>query len=245
MKLLKFIFFFIFSANVLVGNAQLNASFTSPDVDQCPSNLFTVNATNTSYSTYNWTITGPSPSVSVVYSGPGSSASVFLTASGQYNVTLSVSNGGPVTTNTQSNYLTVFQVPSINYVVTPASPVCSNQPISFNGSCTPGSGSLLSFSTNVNDGTPSPYTTEDFIHTFTNTTSGNLSYSPSVTVTNSVGCSNTQSLPAITIKPHATLSSSLTPPAICSGQTFSYTPTSASGVTFSRNKLWNNRQRFW
>ena len=233
MKLLKFIFFFIFSANVLVGNAQLNASFTSPDVDQCPSNLFTVNATNTSYSTYNWTITGPSPSVSVVYSGPGSSASVFLTASGQYNVTLSVSNGGPVTTNTQSNYLTVFQVPSINYVVTPASPVCSNQPISFNGSCTPGSGSLLSFSTNVNDGTPSPYTTEDFIHTFTNTTSGNLSYSPSVTVTNSVGCSNTQSLPAITIKPHATLSSSLTPPAICSGQTFSYTPTSASGVTFS------------
>ena len=47
------------------------------------------------------------------------------------------------------------------------------------------------------------------------------------------GCSNTQSIP-VTVNPSPVLSSSLTPPAICSNTAFSYTATSAtSGVTYS------------
>ena len=56
--------FLVFTIQLIfiAGNAfgQLNASFTSPDVDQCQNSLFTLSASNTSYSTYNWLITGPS-----------------------------------------------------------------------------------------------------------------------------------------------------------------------------------------
>lgn len=51
---------------------------------------------------------------------------------------------------------------------------------------------------------------------------------------NSYGCSASSSAVAVTVNPSPSLSSSLTPPAICSNTAFTYTPTSAtSGVTYS------------
>lgn len=108
------VFFYIFFSGILF--SQLDATFSSPDVDKCPENLFTLNATTTSYSTYNWLITGPGGYSS---SPTGSSVAIYLTTSGQYSVTLTVANGGPSASTTQTNYLTVFTKPTINYVLTP------------------------------------------------------------------------------------------------------------------------------
>ncbi|MBM3430468.1 MAG: hypothetical protein FJX99_05740, partial [Bacteroidetes bacterium] len=203
---------------------QLDASFSSPDVDRCPENLFTLNATTTSYSTYNWTITGPGGYTS---NPTGSSIAIFLTNSGQYTVSLSVSNGGAPTVNTQNNYLTVYNTPTISYSVSPLTS-CTPGSVSFNGSCLAGSGSLQSFQ--VNTGSGQTYNIEDFSHTYT--TAG--SFVPSATVTNSFGCFTTQNLSAVTVSQSSSLSSPLNPNSICSGTVFNYTPTSATaGCTFS------------
>jgi hypothetical protein len=129
--------------------------------------------------------------------------------------------------NTQNNYLTVYNTPTISYSVSPLTS-CTPGSVSFNGSCLAGSGSLQSFQ--VNTGSGQTYNIEDFSHTYT--TAG--SFVPSATVTNSFGCFTTQNLSAVTVNQSASLSSPLNPNSICSGSVFNYTPTSASaGCTFS------------
>ena len=230
MKLLKIIFFLIFSGNFIIGNAQLNATFSSPDVDQCPNNLFTINATNTSYSSYNWSISGPG---GYSLSPSGSSIAIYLTTAGQYTVTLSVSNGGAPTTNTQTNYLTVYNTPTISYSLTPTSG-CTPMNVSFNGSCSAGSGSLQSFQ--ITTGTGNTFNVEDFSYTYTSAGT----FTPSATVTNSNGCFTSQNLSTITVSQSASLSSPLNPNSICSGSTFNYSPTSSTaGCTFSWSRAVN------
>lgn len=209
-----------------VSFSQLDATFSSPDATQCPENLFTLNATNTTYgnSNYTWLITGPS-SFSQTYSG--SSVAVYLTVSGLYTVKLTVTDGVTSTTNTQNNFIQVYTKPTISYSVTPTTG-CAPLVVSFNGTCTPGSGTLGSFAANAGDGTA--YATEDFSHTFT---SGG-SFTPSVTVTNSFGCNITGNLTPVTVTASPSLTSPLNPNSICSGSTFNYTPTSTiAGTTYS------------
>lgn len=221
------VFFYIFFSGILF--SQLDASFSSPDVDQCPNNLFTLNATTTTYSSYNWSITGPGGYSS---SPTGSSVAVYLTNSGQYSVTLTVSNGGPSTTSPVS-FLTVFSKPTVSYVLSPTSG-CTPLSVSFNGSCTPGSGSLQSFV--ITTGTGSSSSVEDFSYAYTSAGT----YTPSATVTNSFGCFTTQNLSNISVNQSASLSSPLNPNSICSGSVFNYTPTSATaGCTFSWSRASN------
>ena len=208
-----------------VSFSQLDATFSSPDATQCPDNLFTLNATNTTYGNpnYTWLITGSS--FSQTYTG--SSVAAYLTASGFYNVRLTVTDGVTTTTNTQNSFIQVYNKPTISYSVTPTTG-CTPLLVTFNGSCTPGSGTLGSFAANAGDGTA--YSTEDFTHTFT---SGG-SFTPSVTVTNSFGCNTTGNLTAVTVTASPSLTSPLNPNSICSGSTFNYTPTSTiSGTTYS------------
>lgn len=64
----------------------------------------------------------------------------------------------------------------------------------------------------------------------TTTTAKNVVYSYTITAN---GCSNTQQV-TVVVNPSATLSSSLTPPAICNNNAFTYTPSSATaGATFT------------
>ena len=200
-----------------VSFSQLDATFSSPDATQCPDNLFTLNATNTTYgnSNYSWLITGPG-GYSQTFSG--SSIAAYLTVSGNYNVALTVTDGVTTTTNTQGNFIQVYNKPTISYSVTPTTG-CSPLLVTFNGSCTPGSGTLSSFSANAGGTT---YSTEDFTHTFT---SGGT-FTPTVTVTNSVGCFTTGNLSTVTVTNSPSLTSPLNPNSICSGSTFNYTPTS-------------------
>lgn len=209
-----------------VSFSQLDATFSSPDATQCPENLFTLNATNTTYgnANYTWLITGPS-SFSQTFTG--SSVAVYLTVSGFYNVKLTVTDGVTTTSNTQNSFIQVYSKPTISYSVTPTTG-CSPLLVTFNGSCSPGSGTLGSFQANAGDGTP--YASEDFTHTFT---SGGT-FTPSVTVTNSFGCNTTGNLTPVTVTASPSLTSPLNPNSICSGSTFNYTPTSnTSGSTYS------------
>lgn len=204
-----------------------DATFSSPDATQCPDNLFTLNATNTTYgnSNYSWLITGPS---GYSQTPTGSSVAVYLTVSGFYNVKLTVTVGGTPTSTTQDNFIQVYSKPTIDYSVTPTTG-CSPLLVTFTSSCTPGpdSGTLSTFQANA-DGTS--YSTEDFTHTFT---SGGT-FTPSVTVTNSVGCFTTGNLSPVTVTTSPSLTSPLNPNSICSGSTFNYTPTSTiSGTTYS------------
>ncbi|NBX81091.1 MAG: hypothetical protein EBQ94_12075 [Flavobacteriales bacterium] len=94
----------LFVACAFVSFSQLDATFSSPDADKCPGNLFTINANTTTYSSYNWTVTGPSFNQTPT----GNSIALYLTNSGQYTVTLTVGNGVTTNTSTITNFLTVI-----------------------------------------------------------------------------------------------------------------------------------------
>ncbi len=69
--------------------------------------------------------------------------------------------------------------------------------------------------------------------TLTNTTVNSVVVTYSFTLTSN-GCSNPGQLVTVTVNPRPVLSSTLAPPAICSGTSFSYMPSSAtSGSTFT------------
>jgi gliding motility-associated-like protein len=221
--------YFIFCLFIFPGflsGQSLDASFSSSDVDQCPGSLFTVRANNLSYSSYNWLVRGPN-NYSFNSTNNSSSISLILSTSGNYSVTLTVGNGVTTAKSDQPNYLTVYSRPVVSYVLTPTSG-CVPLQVDFNGSCSAGAGTISSFF--ITTGTGGSSDKEDFKFTYSEVGS----YTPSATVTNSFGCFTTQNLSTITVNPLPSLSSSTSPPAICSGETFSYTPTSATaGCTFS------------
>jgi gliding motility-associated-like protein len=218
----SFLLFLFLSVSEVKG--QLNATFTSTDQNQCPGNLFTLSASNPTYSNYAWTITGPSGFNSSL---TGSSIVVFLNNSGLYNVTLTVTDAGVSTTNIQSGFLEVYSPPTINYNLSTASG-CSPLNVNFNGSSTPGSGTFQSFAISSANGTIS--NTEDFSVIYN---SAGV-YNPTATVTNSFGCFTTMNLPAITVLQAPSLTSPLNSNSVCSGTLFNYGfLSSMPGTTYS------------
>ena len=225
-----------------------NANFKALDSAQCSGNLFTLIAINGTYpsSSYSWEITSPS-NVTTTYTG-NDTIFIVLSATGFYDVKLTVTNG---TTATVQNldFLQVFSKPTIGFTAnSSSSPLtgCSPFLVNFNGSTsTPGGGSSYSsVNFDFGDGNLSTIsnfgTNPTFNHTYTNSSSSNVTYKPKVNILNSNGCFDTLTLPSITVKPSPTLSSPLNPNSICSGSTFNYIPTSATaGCTFSWSRASN------
>ena len=219
---LIFIFLVLFS--VLDVHGQLNANFTSNDQNQCPGNLFTLNAANPTYTNYAWTITGPAGFNSSLN---GSSIVVFLNNSGFYNVSLTVTDAGVSATNSQNGYLEVYSPPTINYNLSTTSG-CSPLSVIYNGSSAPGSGTIQSFAINSANGTIS--NSEDFSIVYN---SAGV-YNPTATVTNSFGCFTTMNLPAITVLQAPSLTSPMNSNSVCSGTVFNYGfSSSIPGTTYS------------
>jgi PKD repeat protein len=219
-----FSLFLLLLLSVSEVQGQLNATFTSTDQSQCPGNLFVLNANNPTYSNYAWTIAGPNGFNSSL---SGSSIVVFLNNSGYYSVTLTVSDAGFTTTNTQNNFLEVYSPPTISYTISSTSG-CVPLAVNFNGSSIPGSGSFQSFAINSANGTIS--NTEDFSIIYS---SAGI-YNPTATVTNSFGCFTTMNLPAISVLPAPSLTSPLNSNIICSGSAFNYSfSSSISGTTYT------------
>ncbi len=120
------LFFISFNAT----QAQtLDASFSSPSTIVCGDGTFTLNATNSSYQSYSWTISGPNAFTSNL---SGSSASLNLTQTGLYDVSLTVSDGVSTETNTINGFLTVGAPSIVDAGVDQT--ICANSPVQLNGS---------------------------------------------------------------------------------------------------------------
>ena len=231
--IMELLIFFIFFLGKMFAQ---DANFEAVDSTQCPGNLFILTANTTTYpsSAYSWQITSPT-GVVTNYSG-NDTIGIVLSSTGLYDVKLTVTSGGTVSV-TKLDYLTVYAKPSIIYTVSPTTG-CSPMNVVFNGSCTAGSGTIVSYSINSANGFVS--STEDFSYTYSNTTSGNLTFKPKATITNSVGCFDTLTLATIIVRPLPSLSSPTNPNAVCSGSTFNYIPTSSTaGCTFSWSRASN------
>lgn len=236
LPLLLALFAFVLVCSNVSAQAPVS-TFSSPDRDQCPGSFFQLTATQAESAsiTYAWTITGPS-GFSRNYTGRN--IGDVLTTVGNYNVVLTVSNSANSTqsTTTQNNYITVFAVPTVSYsaVLSPSNG-CVPNTVTFSGTCTAGSGTLTSSSITANTGDgnfyyPNPTVTQTFTHTYTSAGT----FTPSVTVQNSNGCIKSADLNPITINPAPSLTNSPSVTAVCSGQNFTYTPTtSPAGTTYT------------
>ncbi len=110
-------------------------------------------------------------------------AAVYVTP-GTYTVSLTVSDGANNDTQTQTNYITVFQNPASNFTSTTASG-CAPLTVCFSDISTPGDGTINQWLWDFGDGNNS--TVQNPCHTF----SAAGSYTITLVVTDDNGCSNT------------------------------------------------------
>ena len=225
-------FIFIWFASFY--NAQLDASFTSVPLSACPNQPFTLTLDNTTQGTgtliYDWSIIGPGFSQSFSTSTVG----VILSNPGLYSVTLTITDAANQTgTVTEVDYIEVYSEPIISYSLS-ATNGCEPLCVTFDGTNSTGgtgSGGITSI-TLTTDATS--YFIDSITHCYT--TPG--VYSTSVIMQNAEGCVSSQNLSNITVDPVPVLTSPVTSPDICSGGTFTYTPTSSSaGVTFESTRI--------
>lgn len=225
-KLSSFSFLlFIGVFNVYSQNSDFSASVNS----QCPGNLFTLTADDNTLSSYTWSITEQGGATSTYNVNP---VAFVLDNAGQYDVTLTVSDGVGSSSTTETSFLEVFNVPTIDYTLT-AAPYCAPAVVDFTSNSTPGSGTIISYQS-FTDGTA--YTTANFQHTYNS--SG--TYPVNISIENSNNCIASLDLADIVVTDVPSLTSPLNPNTICSGTNFNYTPTSSiPGSTFSWIRLPN------
>ncbi len=231
----------------------LSSTTTPPNI--CSGTAFSYAATSATVGTsFAWTRTAATGiATASPVTGTGNSIFHVLNNSNTtltpetYNITLTANNcinSQPVTVN-------VYPVPVLNTSLTPA-PVCSNSVFSY----TPGSatGTIFNwtraFTTGITNTSASG--SGDPAETLISTNPLPVSVIYTYSIITAAGCNNAQTVTA-TINPLPTLSSSLTPPAICTGVTFNYPPTSntpgtvfnwtrpfVSGVTNASSTGFNN-----
>jgi gliding motility-associated-like protein len=206
-----------------------NSNFSTNINSQCPGNLFTLTADDNTMSTYLWTIAEQGGGSSTYNVNP---VAFVLDNAANYDITLTVTDGGTSSTTTEIGFLEVFSNPIVDYTVTSA-PYCAPATVDFTSISLAGSGTITSYVA-FTDGTP--YTTADFQHTYATTGS----YAVNVSIENSNGCVASEDLPNIVVSDFPSLTSPLNPNTICSGTSFNYTPTSSiAGSTFSWVRLAN------
>ena len=137
-------------------------------------------------------------------------------------------------TNTQEVTVSVKPTPTLSSDLTPAT-ICGNSTFSYTPTSDV-SGAVFTWTRAAVTGISNPAITNPQSsnpnETLINTTNGPIDVIYAFTITAN-GCSSTQNV-TVTVDPRPTLSSTLTPAAICSEATFTYTPTSASPTaTFS------------
>lgn len=220
---------------VVVNPTPLLTSSQTPTAI-CSGSTFTYSATSATVgTTYSWSraaITGISNVL-----GSGSSASVTETLintsaspiSVVYRFTLTA-NG---CSNTQDVTVIVNPKPLLTSSLTPAA-ICNNGTFTYQ-STSATAGVTFSWSRAVVVGISNASGSDNsasISEVLTNTTASPISVVYKITLAAN-GCSNVQDV-TVVVNPTPLLTSSLSPPAICSGTSFSYTATSStSGVSFS------------
>jgi gliding motility-associated-like protein len=154
-----------------------------------------------------------------------------LSSSGTYTVTNSITCSG--TTFTSSAVVTINYTPELSSTLTPPA-ICSGNAFNYIPSSLIGGAAFFwSRATLVGItelGTSAPGAVNEVL---TNSTTSPITVTY-VYVTSANGCSNIGQNVNVIVNPLPQLNSSLSPPAICSGNSFNYTPTSAtSGAVFT------------
>lgn len=210
----------------------------------CNNTAFTVSPANVpAGTTYTWTVPTYSPGGSI------SNGSAQPIAQNTISQTLNNTTPSPATATytvtpaanncTGSSFLVTVTVNTATVLSTSLAPpaVCSNAVFTYNpASNTPGTSfswtraAVPGISNAAAAGINNPN------ETLINITTGPVSVPYTYALNTPNACLNIQTV-TVVVNPTPLLTSSLTPPAICSGTTFNYTPNSATtGVTYSWNR---------
>ncbi len=230
------------NSNVFTGTFNVNplpiltSSLTPTAI--CTGSTFTYTAlANTTLvaTSYSWT----RPAVSGITSSGG--------ASGLQSVSQTLFNSNlpitPVTyaytlsaygcTNTQNVTVNIYPVPVLSSTLVPP-PVCSGTVFDYAPTnILPGTNFNWVRTVTTSISNPAASGSNDPAETLINTTAFPVTAGYTYTLITTNGCTNAQTF-TVTVNPTPTLSSSLTPPAICTGSQFIYTPQSnTAGTLFS------------
>lgn len=233
------------NSNVFTGTFNLNPlpalNNTLTPTAICSGSTFTYIASSNSLATptYTWTRSA----VGGITSGGGTSGTQNISQT-LFNNNLPIT---PVTytytliasgcSNTQNVTVNVYPVPVLSSTLVP-SPVCSGTVFDYSPTnILPGT--LFNWVRTVTTGISNPAASgaNDPAETLINTTIAPVTAGYTYTLITTNGCTNSQTF-TVTVNPTPTLSSSLTPPAICTGSLFSYTPQSnTTGTLFNFTRL--------
>jgi gliding motility-associated-like protein len=215
-----------------VSNAQLTADFTPDKTSGC--SPLAVSFTNTTQgasvgATYIWNF-GNGNGISTTDPHTAVAATYFT---GQnYTVTLTVKDGAQ--TSTKTSIITVYKSPVIDFSITNTIG-CTPLATSFAGIADPGDGTVTGYFWDFGDGN----TLNTNSATVSNTYLFPGTYSVSLTVTNSFGCSNTiKKINVITVYPALVPSFSVDSATVCSLNhplLFNNTSTGTGPLTYSWN----------
>jgi PKD repeat protein len=212
----------------------LTSSLAPPAI--CSNTAFSYTPTSaTGGTTFNWsraTVAGITPA------GPTSGTNnpnetLVNTTTNAISVTYAYTLTANGCSNVQNVVVSVKPTPVLSTTLTPPA-ICSNTAFSYvPASLTAGTTFNWSRATVAGITPVGPTSgTNNPNETLINTTASPIVVTYAYTLA-ATGCSNVQNV-TVTVNPSSTLSSSLTPPAICSNTAFSYTPTSATaGTTFN------------
>ena len=218
----------IYNVQVVVNPAMtLSSTLTPPAV--CSGSVFSYIPTSpTPGVTFNWSRAVVPGISNVAGSGPGNpNETLTNTTALPVVVTYVYSLGSGGCTSTYNVLVTVNPIPALTSSLTPAA-ICSNTLFSYAPtSLTPGTlfnwsrSAVAGISNGASSGVNNP--NETLINTTTSPISVSYVYSLSAG-----GCVNPSTYTVVvTVNPAPSLSSTLSPSAICSGNLFNYTPTSA------------------
>jgi len=185
--------------------AQPVASFTATPLTGCAPMVVSFTSTSTgSPTSYLWTFGS-----SLIPPSSSQNPIVAYTVPGIYTVTLTVTNASGSNTKTQSNYITVKQVPVVAFSGSPLTG-CIGTAISFSPNITWNSAGTGTYGWDFGDGGSSAASNPT--HTYTN--SG--TYTVKLTAINTVGCPATDTIPNyISIYPAPVLNFTASDTAIC------------------------------
>ncbi len=164
----------------IIGQAQLNASFTSNITSGCSPIVVQFTNTSTGNPTgYLWNLgnstTSTLPNPSTTYITPG-----------VYTVRLIVFSGSQSDTQLMVNYINVVPVPTVSFTASDSGVVCPPKTISFNNNSSPNTPGAATYFWDFGDGTSSSLQNPP-PHQYT--APGN--YTVSLIITNSSGCTKT------------------------------------------------------
>ena len=206
-----------------------------PPAGICSGSTFSYTATSaTAGTTFGWSRAAVPGITEAASSGIVASVSEALTntTTAPINVIYVYTLTANGCVNTQNVTVTVNPIPVLSSTLTPAA-ICSGANFSYTATSAT-AGATFGWSRAAVPGITQGATTGAVAvvnETLTNTTPAPIVVTYVYTITAS-GCVNTNSV-TVTVNPTPVLSSTLTPAAICSGSTFSYTATSATaGATF-------------